>query len=160
MDDWIGDYRFIRCDAGGSVTPYLFQVMERIHGHIGILALAVLLHPVLTLPRRSKISRGMRWTLWLAVLLLGLTYALGWWIYPDYRLLEKPDLIRQHIVLAKLFESKEHLAFFSLVCGFSGAAIALKQKNKDDWRVAWLLLLLGWILGVVVAGLGIAVAAA
>ena len=141
------------------MTPYIFQVMERIHGHIGVLALAVLLHPVLSLPRCTTISRGMRWTLWLALGLLVVTYGLGWWIYPDYRILEKPELIRNNIALAKLFESKEHLAFFSLVCGCSGIAIALRQTAPEDRRVAWLLLLSSWLLGVMVAGLGIAVAA-
>ena len=141
------------------MTPYIFQVMERIHGHLGILALAVLLHPLLSLPRRSTMSRGMRWTLWLALALLALTYGLGWWIYPDYRILEKPELIRSNIALAKLFESKEHLAFFSLVCGCTGIAIALRQDEEEDRRIAWFLLLSSWLLGVTVAGLGIAVAA-
>ena len=102
----------------------------------------------------------MRWTLWLAAILLSITYLMGLWLYPEYRTLIKPRLIAENIAMAYLFESKEHLAFFSFVAVNCGAAISLLSTSKSQHLMGWVLLLSGWVCGAITAIFGILVAAA
>jgi len=134
--------------------------MERVHGHIAVLGLAVLLHPVISLPKRKKNSRGMRWTLGLSAGIMTFAFVMGLWIYPDYRSLIKPELIADNMVMALLFESKEHLAFISVIAVCGGCALAWRSTSPGSRKIAWVLLLCGWLIGVLVACLGIAVASA
>lgn len=139
---------------------HLFGLLERIHGHISVLGLAVLLHPVILLPRRKRLSRGTKWTIWLSIALISTAYAMGLWIYPDYRTLIKPRLIAENIQMAYLFESKEHLAFFCVVSVLGGSWMALRSQSASERKMAWVLLLCGWLCGALVAVLGILIAAA
>lgn len=63
----------------------LYTLVTTLHGLVGALALALLLHPVITLGRRRTVTWGTRFTAELAAGLLGLVFAVGWWTYPTYR---------------------------------------------------------------------------
>ena len=139
------------------MSEYYYQIATRLHGMIAALGLAILLHPILTLRKpRSHLSRGNRWSLWLAIGLISLQYAAGLWLYPSYRSDIKPTLIAESIELALLFESKEHLAFLCLCCVWGGGLTVLKESSS---RAGWVLLAGGFGLGVLVSAFGVLVAA-
>lgn len=141
------------------MTPSLFALLERAHGHLGWLGLAVLLHPVLTLGRRGAVTRGMRWSAGLAAALIAAPYALGWAIYPTYRAHIKPGLVRETVSVALAFETKEHLALFTLALTLSGvAALWAGGRSPEGRRAARVLLTAAWLCGVAVGALGIFVA--
>ncbi len=137
----------------------LFGLLERVHGHLAVLALALLLHPVITLRSRRLLTRwGVR-SAELAALLLSASFALGWWIYPTYRGSVKPSLLADAPRVAASFETKEHLAFCAAALAIGGA-VALRRAGAtpEGRRAAWVLLLGAWLCGVTTAGLGIFVA--
>ncbi len=131
-----------------------FGVLERVHGHLAVLALAALLHPVWTLGKRRRVTRGTRWAVGAGVVLLAVAYAGGWWIYPHYREAVKPSLGRE---VALLFERKEHLAWMALALALGGGLLVWRRPQA--WRPARWLLMAGWGCGVVAAVLGVVVAA-
>src|SRR5262249_49004522 len=96
-------------DAGAALAMSLLvlRVLERIHGHLGWLSVAALLHPAIFLrnPRRRA-----RLAVALATAFTVTTGLLGGYVYPEYR-----NRLKQHIFIEAprvgwLFERKEHLA--------------------------------------------------
>lgn len=98
-------------------------LLEAIHGHVGVLAMAALLHPPLLLWSGKPLSRNARISLAASLALVALAFALGLWIYPEYREQVKPELFRSHVREGLLFETKEHLAWIALVTA-TGAGLA------------------------------------
>lgn len=98
-------------------------LLEAIHGHVGVLAMAALLHPALLLWSGKPLSRNGRLALIASVLLVLAAFVLGLTIYPAYREEVKPDLFLASERAGLLFETKEHLAWLALV-GSLGAGIA------------------------------------
>jgi hypothetical protein len=139
------------------MSPQLFALLERLHGHAAVLGLAVLLHPVITLARGRVLGKGGRWSAALAALLIAVPSVAGWLLYPHYREQVKPALIAENLSVALAFESKEHLAFACLCLTLSGVAVALVAPQHGR-RVALPLLASAWICGLVTGGLGIFVA--
>ncbi len=135
----------------------VFALLERLHGHLGVLALALLLHPVISLRRRGALTVWGRRSAELGAGLLTLTFAAGWALYPTYRGSVKPGLLRDLPSVALRFESKEHLAFFAVALALGGA-LALRGRSANARRLAWWLLLMGWICGALTAALGLGVA--
>jgi len=142
------------------MNPFFYEICTRIHGHIAILGLAVLLHPILSLPKQQRLRRGTKWSIWLSMLFVLCAYAMGLWLYPEYRSAIKPRLIADHIAMAYMFERKEHLAFLCCFSVLGGGLLSLFFDGSQSRTVARVLLLWGWICGVLVAGMGILVAAA
>ncbi len=141
------------------LDPTAFAVLERVHGHLAVLGLAVLVHPILTLRRRG-LSPRTRLTADLAALLLGLPYLLGLFIYPTYRSGIKPGLVDQQLAAAHAFETKEHLAVACIALVVGGAAmLRLAGGLPQGRRAAWWLLLGGLVCGLCTAVLGVWVAA-
>lgn len=141
------------------MTPALYGLLERVHGHAAMLGLAVLLHPVLAL-RRKGLSRGMRWSLGLAGALIAGPTLLGWVLYPTYRSHVKPTLVQESLPVALAFESKEHLAFVCLALTLSGVCVGLlSARSRPAQQVAWALLTGAWGCGLLAGALGIWVAA-
>ena len=141
------------------MSPELFAIVERIHGHLALLGLAVLLHPVVTLRTR----RGLNWrthlTAELGALFLVVPFALGWAIYPDYRTHIKPELFVNAPSAMLAFETKEHLAAMATLLAVGGAAVLRTAgKTPEGRRAAWWMLTVAWVLGAVVGGLGIWIA--
>ena len=97
---------------------FLLRLLERVHGHIGWLAVIALIHPAVLLKRPGRRAR-------LAVLLTALTVTaaggMGAWIYPDYRVLVKPLLFQDAPAIGWWFERKEHLAVGALSLTWIGA---------------------------------------
>ena len=139
------------------MSPQLFALLERLHGHTAVLGLAVLLHTVITLARGRVLGKGGRWSAALAALLIALPSVAGWLLYPHYREQIKPVLVAENLSVALAFESKEHLAFACLCLTLSGVAVALAAPQHGP-RVALPLLASAWICGVVTGGLGVFVA--
>lgn len=141
-------------------NPYLYALAERIHGHLGWLGLAVLLHPVVLLRTRRRSAPGTRLTAGLGAGLLLLAYALGWWLYPAYRTAVKPALMRASIPWVLAFEAKEHLAFLSVAMAVGGAgALLLDGKAAQTQAAAWSLLVVSWLCGLATGILGVMIAA-
>lgn len=136
------------------MTRALYALLVPLHGMLGALTLALLVHPVVFLGRSA--ARARRVALAAAALVVTQN-ALGWALYPSYRAAIKPRLQVEAPAAALVFETKEHLAFFCLVLSIGGAA--LLQVGGDP-KVARMLLALALILGLVAAALGVRVVAA
>jgi hypothetical protein len=95
------------------------RLIEHVHGHLGWLSAAILLHPAILLrsrTRRAHLAVGV------ATSFVTLTAGIGVWLYESYR-----EKLKQGIFLAApgiglLFERKEHLAFGAVVLAWAGAA--------------------------------------
>lgn len=140
-----------------ALSLAVYTVAQRVHGHLAVLGLAVLLHPVLTLGRRG-VTRGTRWTLGAALALVTVTYGGGWLAYPTYRASVKPGLVADHRGWALAFESKEHLAVFCVALTWAGALAAWRATTPTLRRAAQVTLGLAWLAGLLVVVLGVGVA--
>jgi len=137
-------------------------VLERVHGHLGWLAVAALLHPAILLrtPRRRAPLSVL-----LATGLVLCTAALGASFYPEYR-----SRLKQHIFIEKpwlgwLFERKEHLAVGVVVFAIIGCVAHLAERTFQDpgsrravARLAHRSFLVAFGLSVLAAAFGVAVA--
>jgi hypothetical protein len=139
----------------------LARAAAHVHGHVGWLAAATLVHPAILLRRRG---RKAHLSVAVAALLPTLAGGLGVWIYGPYR-----DRIKQGIFLEApwvglLFERKEHLAFGAILLSWAGAAayaLALRTDGpaRDSLRtLAHRAFVAAAALAVVVAVLGTIVA--
>jgi hypothetical protein len=143
------------------MSVLVLRALERIHGHLGWLAIAALLHPAILLRnprRRAPLSVG------LATLLAVATAALGVTIYPSYRELLKQRLFIEHPALGWTFERKEHLAVgaisFALLGSVAHFAVPLFEEpaRARIARLAHRAFVVACVLGAIVGALGIAVA--
>ncbi len=138
----------------------LWLLLQSIHGHLGVLALAACLHPVFSL-RAKRPSARARLSGYLAAALMLLTSASGWWIYPAYRADVKRRLYEASYTAGQLFETKEHLAFFALCLALAGAALlfaadaehgaTLRRPARVCWTLCAACSLAVAVLGVVVS---------
>lgn len=138
------------------------RVVERIHGHLGWLAVAALVHPALMLanPRRRA-----RLSVTLATGTVVLTAALGAWLYPHYRLLLKQRIFIDSARHGWLFERKEHLAVGAVVFALVGCIAHLMVPALDEGptrarlaRLAHRAFVIAAMLALIVATLGVTVA--
>jgi hypothetical protein len=135
--------------------------LEHVHGHLGWLAAAALVHPAVLLrnPRRKA---------HLAVAsALGVVTAagsLGAWLYPAYRDRLKQSLFLEAPRIGYLFERKEHLAFGAILLAWAGAlAYFGAERCPPDLRaplrtIAYRGMLAAAILAILTAALGTLVA--
>jgi hypothetical protein len=141
------------------MSPADFFLFERLHGHLAVLGLAVLAHPIVSLGRPG-LSRGTRLSALIAAALLSLSFASGLWIYPPYRALVKPELVRVALPLALRFESKEHLAAICLALALGGVGVLFAAgRHPTGRRAARVLFLLSFLVGLLTGALGVFVAA-
>jgi hypothetical protein len=140
----------------------LLRVLERIHGHIGWLSVAALLHPAILLrspKRRAPLS------VTLATAFVVATALLGVYIYPEYR-----DRLKQHIFiempkLGWMFERKEHLAVGAVAFTLIGCVAHLAAPAFTDERLrvtvartAHRSFVVAFALAAIVSVIGVAVA--
>jgi hypothetical protein len=138
------------------------RVLEHVHGHLGWLAAAALVHPVVVL--RTPGRRALLATS-LATALVTLAGTLGVVLYPDYRGRLKQAIFIEAPAMGWQFERKEHLAAGAIALSWAGLAAHLASRGQTDeaaraalWRAsrsayaasAALAILTG-VLGVIVA---------
>jgi hypothetical protein len=140
----------------------LLRLTEHVHGHLGWLAAALLVHPAIVLRDRRRRAH-------LAVILsssvVTIASGIGAWIYVAYR-----DQLRHAIFVSSptmglLMERKEHLAFAALVFAWAGTAAyfgaprATEEKQRETLRtIAFRAYACSAVLAFVVAVLGTIVA--
>jgi hypothetical protein len=144
------------------MTVLLLRVLERIHGHLGWLCVAALLHPAIFLrnPRRHA-----RLAVALTTIVVLATGLLGGYIYPEYR-----NRLKQHVFIEAprigwLFERKEHLAVGAIAFAVAGCVAHLSlpvfsdaATRKTAATLAHRAFVAAFVLALIVAGLGVAVA--
>ncbi len=95
------------------------RIAEHIHGHLGWLSAAALLHPAILL-RNPK--RRAHLSVLLATLFPTIVGAMGAALYAPYREKVKQHLFIDAPSIGLLFERKEHLAFGAIFLAWAGAA--------------------------------------
>lgn len=141
---------------------FWLSLAERLHGHAGWLAVAVLLHPVLLLRSPLRRAPGVAWT---ATLLLTGVAAAGAALYPSYRTLLKQAIFQENAPLGWWFERKEHLAVGALSFAWVGLVCHLaapRYGERVQKRIAALAhraYAAAFILALAVATIGTVVAA-
>jgi hypothetical protein len=104
------------------------RIAEHLHGHLGWLAAAALLHPAILL-RNAK--RRAHLAVASSVGLVTLVGAVGVSLYDPYR-----DRLKQQIFIhapriGYLFERKEHFAFGAIVLAWAGAAAYVGSRRAE-----------------------------
>jgi predicted membrane-bound mannosyltransferase len=139
------------------------RLLEHLHGHLGWLTVAALVHPAILLRR----GRRAPWSVGLACVLVSLSATLGFVLYPEYRARIRQHLFQEAPRIAWLFERKEHLAFGALALAWAGASayVAGRRMAREDpdaarlfQRAARLAFTLSALLAALVAAFGVAVA--
>jgi hypothetical protein len=105
------------------------RLLEHVHGHLGWLSAAALLHPAMLLrnPRkRAHLSVG------LSVVFLTTTAAIGVYLYGPYRDRVKQSLFIHAPAIGYLFERKEHLAFGAVLLAWAGAIAYVAAIRAED----------------------------
>lgn len=138
----------------------LIRVLEAMHGHMGVLAAASLVHPAILMRRGQQLSRGARWAISLSTAFAVSAFSMGIFIYEDYRSTVKRELFRMSRTAGYLFETKEHLAFAvvtlatgALVCAWMAPPESrrLRQASAAAYLSSALLAALVCVLGTYVA---------
>ena len=137
------------------------RLVEHVHGHLGWLAAALLVHPALVLrrpDRRAHVAVG------LATSLVTLGAGIGIWLYGGYRTHLKQQIFVASPRVGFLFERKEHLALGAVLLAWAGcAAYVAADRAKPPVRLplrmfAWRAFAASAALAIVVAVLGTVVA--
>ena len=98
-------------------------LLEKIHGHVALLGIALLFHPYFALRKARRPSWAARISGYLATGFAVAMNVLGYVIYPEYRRVVKPELYRESVFLGQLFEVKEHLGWYSVCLALAGAVL-------------------------------------
>ncbi len=137
------------------------RILERVHGHLGWLSVAALMHPAVLLRRPQ---RRARLAVALARALVVVTALLGGRVYPEYRIRIKQHLFLEAPRLGWMFERKEHLAVgavsFTLIGCAAHLALPLLRGEARVLmaRLAHRAFVVAFALAALVATLGVAVA--
>jgi hypothetical protein len=94
------------------------RLIEHVHGHLGWLSAAILVHPAIVLrsrERRAHLAVG------LATTFVTVASAVGVWLYVSYQEKLKQGIFISAPGIGLLFERKEHLAFGAVVLAWAGA---------------------------------------
>lgn len=141
-----------------SPSLELLRVVEHVHGHLGWLAAAALVHPAIVLrnpARRARLAAAM------STGFASLTGVLGAWLYPWYRQILKRALFVQSTRAGWMFERKEHLAVAALAFAWIGLVLHLRAREGgvSIARAAHRAYVAAALFAIVVAALGTFVAA-
>lgn len=138
-------------------------LLEKFHGHIGLLAMALCLHPPIALRRVRRPSWATRVAAYLATASVIAVNLLGWYIYPEYRNEVKLDLYRYARFWGLAFEVKEHLAWYSMATAFAASVmvwhshdargIALRRPISGLYLLTFVLVAITAVLGVMIASI-------
>jgi hypothetical protein len=142
----------------------VLRVAEHIHGHMGWLSAAALLHPAVLLkdPRRRA-----RLAVSLTTGFVTASGFLGAWIYPEYRARLKQQIFIHTPTIGWLFERKEHLAVGAVGFAWLGCVAHLSARSFEGAAqqrtiavMAHRAYVISFVLCVAVACLGVTVATA
>ncbi|GAC1351187.1 MAG: hypothetical protein NVS3B20_03800 [Polyangiales bacterium] len=143
-------------------ATFVLRILERIHGHLGWLAVAALLHPAILL-RNPK--RRAHLSVLFATVTAMVAGTLGASIYPAYRAHLKRQIFTDAPSIGWLFERKEHLAVgalgFALVGGIAYFASRSMGKHLSRMmmaRLAHRAFIVAAVLSLAVAMIGVIVA--
>jgi hypothetical protein len=95
------------------------RLAEHVHGHLGWLAAALLVHPAVVLRNRK---RRAHLAVALATGAVTATAGGGAWLYVAYRAELKQQIFVHAPAIGFLFERKEHLAFGAVLLAWAGCA--------------------------------------
>lgn len=137
-------------------------VLQKVHGHIALLAIALCFHPWFALRRARRPSPAVRLSGYLATGGIVLTSLLGWWIYPPYREEIKAELYLANPFWGDLFEVKEHWGWYSLVLAVAAGVLMWLARDRAQAEglrqpIRWLYALSG-LLALAVGVFGILIA--
>ena len=106
------------------------RLFEHVHGHLGWLAAATLVHPAILLRSRT---RSAPLAVAFATVLVTLAAGIGVGLYASYRARLKQGIFIHAPSVGLLFERKEHLAFGAVLLAWAGAAayFAAPRAAKD-----------------------------
>ncbi len=139
------------------MTVETLRLLERVHGHLGWLAAAALVHPAILLRRRN---RRAPLSVTLAAALVTLSGAFGAFIYPSYSKLVRRAVYMASLRHGLLFERKEHLAFAAIALAWAGCLLHLSSRDSEPrQRAAHLAFVCSAGLTLLVATLGTIVSA-
>lgn len=114
------------------------RVLQHIHGHLGWLAAAALVHPAIALrvprAREDRPLRRAHWAVGLPTLLVTIVFGLGAGLYPQYTKRIKQTIFLDSPAVGYLFERKEHLAFGALAFAWAGAVAYLMAQRAGGPR--------------------------
>ena len=102
------------------------RIVEHLHGHLGWLTAAALIHPAIVLRR----NRGGRWAVGLSTGFVTLTVVVGVWLYTPYRTHLRQHLFQASATMGLLFERKEHLAFGAFALAWVGALAYVRPEAR------------------------------
>lgn len=111
----------------------LLRFLAQLHGHLGWLAAAALLHPALLLSARR--GRGVAFVATLATVS---SVVFGSALYPSYRAAIKRPLFVLDGRIGWAFERKEHLAFAAASCALLGLVAVLLADRRPEQRERYL----------------------
>jgi hypothetical protein len=144
------------------ISQMALRAAEHVHGHMGWLSVAALLHPAVLLrnpERRAKLA---------VTLATGFVTAgglLGAWIYPEYRVQLKQAIFIHTPRIGWLFERKEHLAVGVIAFAWVGciAHLSACSFEGDELQhsvavMAHRAYVIAFVLCVAVACIGVVVA--
>ena len=139
------------------MTTETLRLLERIHGHLGWLVAAALIHPAIIL-RRPK--RRARLAVLLSATLATLAGGLGAFIYPSYSRMLRRAMYVASFRHGLLFERKEHLAFAAILLAWAGCFLHLSARDSETRaRAAHLAFVAAAVMTLAVATLGTLIAA-
>lgn len=121
------------------------RLLAELHGHLGWLAAAALVHPAILLRDQAKWlvrGRGGAWrvkhslSIALACGLVTAAASAGALVYGPYREKVRPFLFESAPLVGWMFERKEHLALGAAVFAWVGvfAALAARSSGEDEAR--------------------------
>jgi hypothetical protein len=133
------------------------RLAEHVHGHVGWLTAALLVHPAIVLrspKRRAHLAVG------LATAAVTIVAALGAWLYVAYRARLKQPIFTEAPLVGLAFERKEHLAFGAVLLAWAGCAAYFAAPGASDAvrlrlrRIAFCAFIAAAALAIVVAAIG------
>ena len=117
------------------------RLLETVHGHLGVLAAAALLHPAILMRRGAALSYRSKWAVMLSTAFAVAAFGSGLVVYPAYREAVRARLFLQSTAAGFLFETKEHIAFAVIALAIGGCTCAMAAPKADAHlrqSAAWL----------------------
>ena len=137
------------------------RLTEHVHGHLGWLAAATLVHPAIVL---RSVKRRAHLAVATSAAMVTVAAALGALVYEPYRDRIKQGIFQTAPTYGWLFERKEHLAFGAVLLAWAGAIAYVGARYAEGdvavtlRRVAFRAYVASAALAVATAALGTAVA--